>query len=105
MRTRFQCDSATGAPINTFDSRNVQVPAAGQVMTPCNKLPLGLISIPMQRFLQAYAPKPNLTGSSAFNYQQVRPDTNNANGFHVRVDHRFRASDNVFFRYTEQRVT
>src|SRR5205823_7958290 len=30
---------------------------------------------------------------------------NNSNSFQIRVDHRFRESDNLFFRYTEQRVT
>ena len=98
-RTHFKCDATTGAPI-TPDVNKIQTGGVN-----CNKVPSGLINPAMQKFLQTYSPTPNLTGNPAFNYQQIRPDTNVSNSFQVRVDHRFRDSDNVFFRYTEQRVS
>jgi len=98
-RTHFQCD-ASGDPVVPDPISKLQV--AG---TACNKIPSELIDPAMQMFLQQYSPVPNLTGIPGFNYQQNRPETNNSNSFQVRVDHRFRDSDNVFFRYTEQRVS
>ena len=98
-RMHFQCD-ASGNPIVADPITKLQ--AAG---TPCNKIPSQLINPAMQMFLQKYSPVPNLTGIPGFDYQQNRAETNNSNSFQVRVDHRFRNSDNVFFRYTEQRVT
>src|SRR5215470_6025446 len=97
-RTHFQCD-ASGNPIVPDPITKLQ--AAG---TACNKIPTALIDPAMQMFLQKYSPVPNLTGIPGFDYQQNRPETNNSNSYQVRVDHRFRDSDNVFFRYTEQRV-
>jgi hypothetical protein len=106
-RSRFLCD-AQGNPLHTDPVTHVQPNLAGSV--PCNKIPnytdgTGLINPAMQSFLEKYSPAPNLTGVPGFDYQQNRPETNNSNSFQVRVDHRFRDSDNVFFRYTEQRVS
>lgn len=98
-RAHFQCDTS-GNPIAPDPITKLQ--AAG---TPCNKIPSQLIDPAMQMFLQKYSPVPNLTGVPGFDYQQNRAETNNSNSFQVRVDHRFRDSDNVFFRYTEQRVS
>ncbi|HVH69583.1 MAG TPA: carboxypeptidase regulatory-like domain-containing protein, partial [Candidatus Dormibacteraeota bacterium] len=105
-RSPFLCD-ASGTPIPA-----ILTPGPGfgtQPVTPgsrpCNKIPSNLINPAMQGFLEKYSPTPNLTGVPGFNYQQVRAETNNSNSFQVRVDHRFRDRDNVFFRYTEQRVT
>jgi hypothetical protein len=97
-RTHFKCDAITGAPI----SPNPNHTQTGGV--DCNKIPAALINPAMQQFFQAYSPLPNLTGNPAFNYQQNRPETNNSNSFQIRVDHRLRNTDNLFFRYTEQRV-
>ena len=106
-RSRFLCD-AQGNPLPADPTTHVQPNLAGSV--PCNKIPnftdgTGLINSAMQSFLQKYSPVPNLTGTPGFNYQQNRAETNNSNSFQVRIDHRFRDSDNVFFRYTEQRVS
>ena len=56
-------------------------------------------------FFRAYAATPNFTGDPSNNFVQGRPTTNNSNGYQVRIDHRFGDSDNVFFRFTEQRVS
>jgi len=106
-RSRFLCD-AQGNPLPADPTTHLQPNLAGSV--PCNKIPnftdgTGLINSAMQSFLQKYSPVPNLTGTPGFNYQQNRAETNNSNSFQVRIDHRFRDSDNVFFRYTEQRVS
>lgn len=97
-RDRFRCIGTTPVAVDPVTKR--QDPNQG---TACNILPPSLISAPMQKFLQTYSPISNLTGS--LNYQQNRPETNNSNSFQVRVDHRLRESDNLFFRYTEQRVS
>jgi hypothetical protein len=105
-RSRFMCD-ASGVPIPailtpgpTFGTQPVTANSSA-----CNKIPTNLINPAMQGFLQKYSPAPNLTGVPGFDYQQNRAETNNSNSFQVRVDHRFRSTDNVFFRYTEQRVS
>ena len=59
----------------------------------------------MQQFFQTYSASPNLSGDATNNFAQVRPTINNSNGYQVRVDHRFSDDDNIFFRYTEQRVS
>jgi len=99
-RVRFRCD-ASGNPLPT-DSQKQQDQTKG---TTCNKIPQSLIFGPMQKFLQAYSATPNLAGDPARDFIQNGSTTNNSNSFQVRVDHRFRDSDNVFFRYTEQRVS
>jgi hypothetical protein len=71
---------------------------------PGNRIPASLISGPMQGFLRTYMPKPNLSGDPFFNFIQDRPSTNDANLWQARIDHRFSARDNVWARYTEQRV-
>lgn len=99
-RDPFRCDAA-GNPLPLVAGTKVQI-AGG---TACNKIPQPLISVPMQKFFQTYSATPNITPTATRNFIQVRPSTNNANSYHVRVDHRFRDTDNVFFRYTEMRVT
>lgn len=105
-REPFRCD-ASGNPLHADPITHLQPNSPGSVA--CNKIPnytdgTGLINPAMQKFLQTYSPKPNLPGNRSFNYQQIRPDTNTSNSFQFRVDHRFRDNDEVFFRYTEQRV-
>lgn len=99
-RDRFRCNGSVPLPVDPVTKQQNQ--AMGDT---CNILPTDLISVPMQDFLRTYSAKPNLTGVPGFNYQQVRPETNKSNGYQIRVDHRFRDADNVFFRYTEQRVS
>jgi Carboxypeptidase regulatory-like domain/TonB dependent receptor len=104
QRDRFRCNAA-GIPLEVNAQRQQsQDPALG---SPCNKLPQGLISVPMQQFFQQYSATPNLFDDRdpTNNFVQNRPTTNNSNSFQVRVDHRFNDADNVFFRYTEHRVT
>jgi hypothetical protein len=101
-RDPFRCDGAGNAlPVN---AQRLQDQTTG---VPCNKLPAGLIFAPMQKFFQQYSATPNYfqTGDLTHNFIQGRAVTNNSNSFQIRVDHRFRESDNVFFRYTEHRVS
>ncbi len=99
-RDRFRCD-AVGNPL-PVNAQRQQDQALG---IPCNKLPQELIFAPMQQFFQAYSATPNFTGDATNNFVQTRPTTNDSNSFQVRVDHRFNDADNIFFRYTEHRVT
>jgi hypothetical protein len=102
VRDRFRCDaSGNPLPVNAQGLQNQGVGA------PCNKLPQGLISAPMQQFFGQYAAAPNYAaaGDLTHNFIQGRGTTNNANSFQIRVDHRFSDNDSVFFRYTEQRVS
>jgi len=102
VRDPFRCDAA-GNPL-AVDAQKRQNQTIG---TPCNKLPPALIFGPMQQFFQTYAATPNYSaaGDVTNNFIQVRPTTNDSNGYQVRIDHRFRDADNIFFRYTEQRVS
>src|ERR1051325_5711821 len=57
----------------------------------------------MQQFLQTYSPTPNIvdpTGTN--NFVRDRATLNNSDSYSIRVDHRFRDADNIFFRYTQQ---
>jgi len=100
VRDRFRCDDA-GAPlpVNALNQQDQTIGA------PCRKIPQALIFAPMQQFFQTYSATPNLSGDAANNFAQIRPQTNSSNSYQVRVDHSFGEADNVFFRYTEQRVT
>jgi hypothetical protein len=69
---------------------------------PGNVIPSSLISPTMRAFLQAYMVTAAAGGSNNFIDQRDR--TARANTFQVRVDHHFSPSDNVFFRWTEQRL-
>jgi hypothetical protein len=102
VRDPFRCDAA-GNPLPV----NAQKQQDQTVGAPCNKLPPALIFTPMQRFFQQYSATPNFSqaGNLVNNFIQVRPTTNNSNSYQVRVDHRFRDADSIFFRYTEHRVT
>src|SRR6267142_540462 len=71
-----------------------------------NKIPQALIYAPMQQFFQTYAATPNIVDpSGSNNFVRDQATLNNSNSYTVRVDHRFRDADSVFFRYTEQRNT
>lgn len=100
VRDPFRCDAA-GNPLPV----NAQKRQDQSIGTPCNKLPQALIFAPMQQFFRTYSAVPNLTGNPNQNFIQSRPTTNNSNGYQVRIDHRFSDADNIFFRYTEHRVT
>lgn len=102
VRDAFRCDAA-GNPL-PVNAQKVQDQSIGSV---CNKIPQALIFLPMQQFFKTYSAVPNysVAGDVTNNFIQVRPTTNNSNSYQVRVDHRFRDADNIFFRYTEHRVT
>lgn len=100
VRDPFRCD-LSGTPLPT-DAQGLQDQTIG---TPCAKLPSSLIFSPMQQFFQQYAATPNIAGVPGRNFIQDRPTINNADSYQIRVDHRLTAGDNLFFRYTAQRVT
>jgi outer membrane receptor protein involved in Fe transport len=98
LRNPFRCD-ASGNPLPT-DASGQQA----QIGSPCNKLPSSLINPAMQAYLQAYLLAPNAALANGDNFIEPRPLIDNANSWMVRVDHRFRESDNVFFRFTQMLV-
>jgi hypothetical protein len=100
-RDPLRCD-ASGNPL-PVNAQKLQA----QTGAPCNKIPQALISLPMQQLFQEYSAAPNYSASGdlTHNFIQGRSTTNNANSFQIRVDHRLSDNDNVFFRYTEQRVS
>ncbi len=102
VRDEFRCD-ASGNPL-PVDAQKRQNQSVG---VPCFKIPQALIFAPMQQFFQTYAAKPNLSvvGDVTNNFAQGRATTNDSNGYQVRIDHRFTDNDNIFFRFTQQRVT
>jgi len=71
---------------------------------PGNVIPAELISPTMQAFLKAYMVQPNLGGNTSNNFRQERERTSDNNAFQLRLDHHFSGTDNVFFRWTEQRL-
>src|SRR5437764_8663423 len=100
VRDQFRCDSS-GNPLPVNSSKQ-QDQTIGSV---CFKIPQALIFGPMQKFFQTYSTVPNFSGDAQNNFAQSRPTINNANGYQIRIDHRFRDSDNIFFRFTQQTVT
>jgi hypothetical protein len=100
VRDPFRCDAA-GNPL-PLNAQNRQDQTVG---TPCFKIPAALIFRPMQQFFQTYSPAPNLAGDALNNFAQERPTINNSNGWQFRIDHRFSDNDNIFFRFTQQKVT
>jgi carboxypeptidase family protein/TonB-dependent receptor-like protein len=99
-RDPFRCDAA-GNPL-PVDALKRQDQSIG---TTCRKIPQALIFAPMQQFFQQYSARPNLSGDTTNNFAQVRPTLNNSNGFQIRIDHRFSDSDNIFGRFTQQKVS
>ncbi len=100
VRDQFRCDAA-GNPLPVNASKQ-QDQTIGSV---CFKIPQALVFAPMQKFFQTYSAVPNFSGDAQNNFAQSRATINNANGYQVRIDHRFRDSDNIFFRFTQQTVT
>jgi hypothetical protein len=100
VRDQFRCDAA-GNPL-PVNAQKQQDQTIGQV---CFKIPQALIFKPMQDFFLKYSTAPNFTGDLNNNFAQNRPTTNDSNGYQVRIDHRFTDDDNIFFRYTEHRVS
>jgi len=113
LRDPFFCaNGGNGNPLPLLPGQTVQVTPnpSGTTPTPagagvCNRIPQALISQPMLQFFQTYAPRPNLFDPSIpnSNFIRTRPTRNESNAYSIRIDHRFRDADNLFFRYTEQR--
>jgi hypothetical protein len=101
-RDPFRCD-ASGNPLPVNASKQQDQ----SIGSPCNKLPQALIFAPMQQFFQKYSATPNysVAGDVTNNFIQGRATVNNSNSYQIRVDHQLRETDNIFFRYTEHRVT
>ena len=100
QRDQFRCDAAGNPlPVNGLKQQDQTIGS------PCFKIPQALIFAPMQKFFQTYSPIPNIAGDSTSNFAQSRPTLNNSNGFQFRIDHRFSDRDNIFFRFTQQKVT
>jgi hypothetical protein len=99
VRTPFKCD-ASGNPL-PVNAANVQT----GVGTNCNKLPAALISPVMQGYIKAFLLAPNAQLGPTINFIDPRSQSDNADTWTVRVDHRFRESDNVFFRFTQMLVS
>ena len=100
VRDQFRCDSS-GNPLPVNSSKQ-QDQTIGSV---CFKIPQALIFTPMQKFFQTYSAVPNFSGDAQNNFAQGRATLNRANGWQIRIDHRFADSDNIFFRFTQQTVT
>src|SRR6266436_5415033 len=100
VRDQFRCDAAGNPlPVNAAKQQDQTIGAVRF------KIPQALIFGPMQKFFQTYSAVPNFSGDAQNNFAQSRPTINNANGYQFRIDHRFRDSDNIFFRFTQQTVT
>src|SRR5207248_5387421 len=101
QRDPFRCDvSGNPLPVNAQKQQDQTIGAV------CNKIPQSLIFAPMQQFFETYAATPNIVDpSGSNNFVRDRATLNNSDSYTVRVDHRFRDADSVFFRYTEQRNT
>ncbi len=98
FRNPFRCD-ASGNPLPTNASGQ-----QAQTGTPCLKLPQSLINPVMQGFLQAYLLAPNAVAPNGDNFIETRPLIDNSNSWMARIDHRFRESDNIYFRFTQMLV-
>ena len=100
VRDQFRCDTAGNPlPVNASKQQDQTIG------TPCFKIPQALTFAPMQKFFQTYSAVPNFSGDPQNNFAQSRPTLNDANGYQVRIDHRFSDRDNAFFRFTQQTVT
>jgi hypothetical protein len=88
-------------PFTTTTDANgnlVRQPFAGNRISP------NLISPMTQGFLKAYAEAANYTADPFNNFIVIEPLTNNSNSWQVKVDHRLRDADNLFFRWSQMRV-
>jgi hypothetical protein len=63
------------------------------------------IDVQAQKFMQTYFDKPNLVGVAGANTVVLKPNVNNANDFHGRLDQKLFADDSVFFRWSTMSVT
>lgn len=66
---------------------------------PNNRIPQSRIDPVSLNFMQNYLDRPNISNPN-FNVINNRPQLSNSNTYTVKVDHRFRDQDNVWFRYS-----
>ena len=69
-----------------------------------NRIPTQYISPAMQSYLGAYGAQANLTGVNGSNYIETRPQTDNNNGWQLRLDHNFNERNTLFLRLSQQWV-
>ena len=71
---------------------------------PNNVVPTSLILPGMQSYMKAYLAQPNVTGIVGSNYIEVRPQTDTANSWQIRLDQKFSDRDTVFLRLSQMWV-
>ena len=74
-------------------------PFAGQV------IPSQYISPTMQKYFAGYLATPNLTGFAQDNYVEVRPQTDQNNGWQIRLDQNWTDRTTMFARLSQMWVT
>ncbi|MBV9083698.1 MAG: carboxypeptidase regulatory-like domain-containing protein, partial [Acidobacteriaceae bacterium] len=69
-----------------------------------NIIPAQYISAPMQSYLRAYYPQPNLTSFLGSNYIDDRTHTDNNNEWQLRIDHNISERNTLFGRLSQMWV-
>ena len=93
---------------NIFDPFSTRRDASGNFVRdafPNNVIPSSALSPAMQGFLKAYLQAPNFAGDPVLNYIENFSTKDDSNNWQVKVDHRFRDADSVFFRWSQMRVS
>ncbi len=90
-------DFSGGNPL--FDPFSVDPQTGRRAPLPNNRIPLDRIDPVAAKFLAAYEPLPNHSGSGG-NYLDASPNQNRNDSFSGRVDHEFRGHSRLFGRYT-----
>src|SRR5262249_43391022 len=97
--TPFQCDAATGAPL---DAGAGGVQPAG---VPCNKIPANMFDLAGKGMIDLYPTSNAANGPLGFNFTNVPVRRLDEGEFDVRVDHNFSAKDNAFARFSYDQAT
>ena len=99
----FQCDaSGNPLPVNANGSQPQgtacnKIPGANPLNDPSH--PNGLIN-PIGQAMMTLFPKPNVTGSTSFNFADTPVRKLDETKFDIRVDHSFSNSDTLFARFS-----
>jgi len=88
-------DPATTTVDPTNPQRFLRMPFAGNIV------PASRINRMTAQFIESYFDRPGVTGVAGFNAINSRPQLSDADTFQVKVDHRFSANDNVWFRWSD----
>lgn len=92
---------------NIYNPFSTRTDASGNLIRdpfPNNIIPTSLISPMMQGFMKAYAEVPNYSNDPYYNFELSEPLTNDSNSWQVKIDHRLRQSDSLFFRWSQMRT-